>query len=152
MDYGWFPRIAWLGMVVDCELPHDRSSVGEIRLGHARPELFEESPDPEPRIDFAGTNGASLGLRIPHLQPGARIELTHLSPHSQRLQIQLPGERPQIRVDGRKGKLLETVPVIHTLIVEPDLDRLSVVWRGAARAIRSYLPAELPNMPFSVSW
>jgi hypothetical protein len=152
LDYGCFPRIAWLGMVLDCELPSDRSQVGEIRLGYAGPELFEESREAAPRIDFAGINGASLGLRVPHVQPGARIELVNLSPRARALELQLPSEAPRIRVDGRKGKLLETEPVIHSLIIEPDRGRLSVVWRGAAPALRSYLPAELPQMPFSVSW
>ena len=65
--------------------------------------------------------------------------------------IKLP-ERPKIWIDGRKGTLKETEPVIHTVVLEPDLKRVSVVWRGAAKAIRPYMPDELAKMPLKVVW
>ena len=41
---------------------------------------------------------------------------------------------------------------IHTVLIEPDEARLSVLWRGCAPALRPYMPKELETMPFRVEW
>ena len=66
--------------------------------------------------------------------------------------MQLPGDRPKIWVDGRNGTLKPTTPVIHTIVIEPDEGRLSIVWRGSAPALRPYMDEELKTMPFKVEW
>lgn len=75
LDYGAFPRIAWLGARLDCDLPSDLSRVAEIRLGYAGRALFEEDSRSTPQMEFAATNGASLGLRLPYLEGGEQIDL-----------------------------------------------------------------------------
>ena len=97
-------------------------------------------------------NGASLGLAVPHVAQGTRIRLTHLHPRIQDLVITLPGGTPRIAIDGREGALLPTEPVVHHVEIEPDLDRVSIVWRGAGPARRAYHPTELARMPFRVEW
>jgi hypothetical protein len=150
MDYGYFPRIAWMGVFPDCDLPEDLDAVGELRFGHATRALFEEKTGSEP--DFASTNGASLGLRLPYLHGGDTIELVNLTPSRPSFRFKLPSERPRLAADGRNGKLIETEPVIHSVVFEADISRLTVVWRGAARALRAYLNRELSSMPFRVKW
>ena len=59
---------------------------------------------------------------------------------------------PRIWTDGRNGKVTATEPVLHTLFIEPDEDRVTVVWRGAAPALRAYAPQELETMPLRVEW
>jgi hypothetical protein len=152
MDYGCFPRIAWLGLIPYCELPEDAGSVGEIRFGFATRALFEEAPGRALQVDFAGINGASLGLRLPYLRGDETIELVNLSPDRPSFRFKLPGHRPRLWVDGRKGKLVEAEPVIHTVVIEADVPRLTILWRGSAPALRPYLDHELPGMPFRVTW
>ena len=53
---------------------------------------------------------------------------------------------------GRKGAMTPTEPAVHTLIVEPDADRVTVLWRGCAAALRRYAPQELATMPLRVEW
>jgi hypothetical protein len=79
------------------------------------------------------------------------VETLSLHPRNARWRFRLPQERPRMWVDGRKGNLIETKPVIHTLVLEPDLDRLTVVWRGCAPALRPYRE-EIAQMPFRVDW
>jgi hypothetical protein len=98
------------------------------------------------------TNGASPGLQVPYLLPGARITLTHMHPTLRHFAIVLPNDAPQIFVDGRNGKLVATQPVMHHVEIEPDEGRMSIVWRGAAPALRQYMPQELEKMPFRVEW
>ena len=128
------------------------SSLREIERGLLPPRVAEINV-------FAGhplvkrlTNGASLGLAVPHLPPASVIALTRLHPKVANVSITLPETPPKIGVDGRNGKIAITRPVIHTVEIEPDLGRLSIVWRGAAPAIRPYVPEELAKMPLVVEW
>ena len=103
-------------------------------------------------LTFRYTNGGSLGLQVPYLAPGDTIALENMHRAAPTLEITLPDDAPKVFVDGRKGKLTATSPVIHHVEIEPDLGRLSIVWRGHAPAIRPYLPEELLAMPFRVEW
>jgi len=151
VDYGWFPRIAFMGVVPLHEPEH--AVFEEVRRGFAPASILTEtflSPDPE--VDFRFTSCGSLGLQLPHLSGDEEIVLYNLHPSLPKWEIRLPGERPAIATDGRNGKMNKTNPVIQTITIEPDQDRVTVVWRGAARAIRPYMPIELENMPLHVAW
>jgi hypothetical protein len=78
--------------------------------------------------------------------------LANMHPSRAAWSFRLPGGAPVIRTDGRKGKLDETTAVLHHVVIEPDLDRVTVVWRGAAAAMRRYVLAELMKMPLLVEW
>ncbi|MGK4004643.1 DUF2169 domain-containing protein [Sorangium sp. So ce1036] len=151
LDYGWFPRLAYMGVVP----LHDQEDAvfQEVRRGLAPASVLKETfLDPDHDVDFRITCCGSLGLQLPYLSGGEEIVLYNLHPRHPKWEIRLPGERPEISTDGRNGKLNRTDPVIHTLTIEPDHDRVTVVWRGAARALRPYMPAELATMPLRVAW
>jgi len=154
LDYGAFPRAAWLGAVAEHESGLEARRVGEIRLGYCRPDILtpREPQDPPP-LPFDGVNGASLGLRVPHLVGGETIELWNVSPERERVRLRLPADRPRLSVDGRDGKLAPAErAVLHSVVIEPDTSSLTVVWRGSAPARRPYLHDELRAMPFEVDW
>jgi hypothetical protein len=96
--------------------------------------------------------GASLGLQLPQLSGGEPVTLRHIHPRLADFAFRLPAERPKVWTDGRKGKFKETQPVIHTVLIEVDESRLSIVWRGSAPALRPYMPQELEKMPLRVEW
>ena len=142
----WFPRCAHCGLIPE----HDpfAAPLPEVARGYLPTASFQ----PRAGVDALAANGASPGLVVPHLRGDETLVLTHLHPRQFKLAIELPAERPAMRADGRKGKMLDTVPVIHTVLIEPDENRVSIVWRGSAPALRPYLPQELARMPFEVSW
>jgi hypothetical protein len=146
---GWFPRLAYFGFVPDHE--HLEGPIAEVARGYAPADILEHKPIAE-KFDFRCANGASLGLQLPYLVGGEEIELSNLHPNAARVVFRLPKARPQIWTDGRNGKLNETKPVIHSVIIEPDHARFSIVWRGSAPALRPYMPEELEKMPFVVRW
>ena len=125
--------------------------ITEVERGHAPADILSAKPLTE-KFDVRAANGASLGLQVPYVKGGEEVELLNLHPTRPRLTLRLPTQRPKIWTDGRKGKLNETRPVIHTVLIEPDADRVSVVWRGSAPALRPYMDAELKEMPFRVTW
>lgn len=144
VDPSWFPRIAYFGMLPK----HDpvASPIAEVQLGFAPADVLDDKPFDE-KFSFRCANGASLGLQFPHLSGDEQIELENLHPMKRLLKFRLPGARPKLWTDGRKGKLNETGAVVHTVLIEPDMDRVSIVWRGAAQALRPYMDEELATMP-----
>lgn len=144
IDPSWFPRIAYFGMVPAHDAPGD--PIAEVERGFAPADILDDRPLVE-KFDFRCANGASLGLQLPYLAGNEEIELQNLHPRRPVAKFHLPGTRPRLWTDGRKGKLNSTEPVIHTVLVEPDKDLVSVLWRGSAPALRPYLDDELATMP-----
>jgi hypothetical protein len=149
VSYEWFPRVVGIGILP----PYERMDAPfpEVARGYIPDHVLR--PAPSDQADpFHLTCGASLGLQLPYLHGDELVVLQHMHPALPEIAFRLPADRPRIWTDGRKGKLNATDPVIHTLVVEPDEQRLSLVWRGSAPALRPYLPEELARMPFRVEW
>lgn len=144
----WFPRLAYLGIPPLARPP--KEPVQEVVRGYAPANLFDNKN--RPTDGFAFAQGASLGMQFAHLLGDETIVVGAMHPTSAEYAIRLPKDRPRIWTDGRKGTLKEAEPVIHTVVIEPDRDRVTVVWRGAAPSLRPYLPHELEKMPFQVEW
>jgi hypothetical protein len=145
----WFPRIAYFGLY---NLPANLGyKMEEITRDWAEPKILSIEPG-KGNLDFRCANGASLGLQLPYIKPKEKIRISNIHPRLKDFILQLPAEYPEIWIDGRKGKLLPTRPVIQTIIIEPDHNRISVVWRGSGPALRPYFDEELKTMPFKVEW
>jgi len=148
MHYNAFPRRAYVGFAIPGKLATKR--IAEVERGYYPENLLDTNKT------YADTQlvaqGASPGLQFPHFRGGETIVLDNMHPKQARYTLTLPAERPKMWVDGRKGTLKETAPVIHTVVIEPDLDRVTILWRGSASALRPYLPAELAKMPWKVEW
>ena len=151
LDYGSFPRLAWMGVISDHDESLNAGAIGEVRLGYVRADILKDKKHTDP-ISLEGTNGASLGLRAPHLKGGEEVELLNVSSALEELRFRLPSERPELWVDGRNGKLAPTQPVIHAVVIEPDQNRVTVTWRGSAPALRAYGNDEVAKMPFRALW
>ena len=149
-SFGAFPRYGYLGACAPFDpLPGE---IEEVRRGF----MPRGYPRRGPPVDPLVYNGASLGLQLPQVVAGAAgwlvFKLKNMHPTRREMSFSLPAAAPTIKVDGREGKLTTTDPVVHHVVIEPDLDRVTVVWRGAARALRPYLPDELRVMPLEVTW
>ncbi|MEO6962903.1 MAG: DUF2169 domain-containing protein [Puia sp.] len=145
----WFPRIAYFGLY---NLPGQiGNKLAEIARHWAEPKILSIIPM-KGNMDFRCTNGASLGLQLPYIKPKERIRMVNIHPKFKDFVLQLPGEYPDLWVDGRKGKLLSTHPFIQTIVIEPDENRVSILWRGSGPAIRPYFDEELKTMPYKVEW
>lgn len=150
IDYSWYPRIAFFGIVPIVEY-FDEPPL-EVERGLAPDYLADGTGKMIPErsaLDVA--NGASLGLQAPLLRGGEPVELAGMHPTRPRWSFTVP-PAPRLHTDGRNGKLNATEPVLHSLIVSPDLDTVTVLWRGCAPALRTYAPKELETMPLRVEW
>ncbi|WP_209405198.1 DUF2169 domain-containing protein [Pseudozobellia sp. WGM2] len=148
---GWFPRIAYFGIY---PLPNGLDeNIYEIKNKWSSKELLKSTNEiKKSQFSFRACNGASLGLQSRYLFGGESCRLTNIHPDRSEFVFRLPQETPKIKVDGRNGKLLRTSPVMHSVIIEPDKKKLSIVWCGSAKAIRPYFEEELKTMPYEVIW
>jgi len=150
MSYAWFPRRAYFGAPPAARRPGEAPL--EERRGLALPGLLDVR-EPTLEMGFRLMCGASLGLQIPHLTGGETIELEGIHASSETFAFKLPKRAPKLWIDARDGTLRQTKDVvIHTVVVEPDAGRVTVLWRGSGKAKRSYLPKELETMPFELEW
>lgn len=149
LGHTWFPRSAFFGVQPEHAPP--AQPLFEVRKGWVPGDILAGGSIPE-RFSMRAASGASLGLQLPYLRGDEDIALFNLSPLGPELRCKLPAEIPSIFTDGRKGKLNKTRPVLHSVVIEPDEMRLSVVWRGNAPALRPYLRDELATMPLRVDW
>lgn len=147
VEHGCFPRSAYLGFVPE----HEPMStpIAEVARAYAPMDVLASKPVVE-KFSFRFANGASHGLQVPYLRGDEEVELIGLHPRETHWRFQLPGTRPAIWTDGRDGTFKQTEAVLHALIIEPDENRVGVVWCGAAPALRPYMPDELEKMPFRV--
>ncbi|HOJ15066.1 MAG TPA: DUF2169 domain-containing protein [Deltaproteobacteria bacterium] len=148
-DYGWFPRIACAGIVPD----HDEAAAvfAEVDRGLV-PAWVVKDRTVDAHGAFLLASGASPGLSVPYLVGGEEILLGNMHPGRETMRIRLPKKAPRLFADARNGRLNRTDVVMHTVVIEPDRDRVCIVWRGSAPALRPYLPQELAGMPFMAEW
>lgn len=123
----WYPRCSFVGAMpaylgVDTVLREEQLGLvpkGQVGLAW-RYKL--------PGFDLAFNNGASRGLRFPHLKGTEKFKLTHLTPAGT-LGFQLPGDRPSIRLDIGQGEN-ELEPVLDTVLVRLGDMQVDLIWRG----------------------
>lgn len=151
LNLAWFPRIAYIGVLPFNDRKGYIKNIPETIDNLVEVDLLQIIDNPIP-FNIRASNGGSLGLQFSSLRGNEFIKLKNIHPDSRNFVMQLPGDIPKIWVDGRNGKLLETYPVMHTIMLEPEENRLSIVWRGSAPALRPYMQEELKSMPFKVEW
>lgn len=149
LNLTWFPRINYFGLPTPAASL--KSTFTENKRGWYEGDFLKEKSPPH-NFDFLCTNGASLGLQAEYLRGDESGRLINMHPKKNIFDFKLPGKIPVMRADGRNGKLTPTDSILHTIVIEPEENRLSLVWRGSAKAIRPYSEEELKIMPFEIDW
>lgn len=149
IDYGWYPRCAFFGVVPICE--RFDAPPAEVTRGLVPAALGPGDGKEPPDHAHESASGAALALQLPLLRGGEPVTLTHIHPRRPQWQLAVP-YAPALAVDARDGTVTPVQPVLHTLELDPEGGRLTLVWRGSAPALRRYLPQELETMPMRVAW
>jgi hypothetical protein len=149
VNHVFFPRIAYTGLFEFMNVK--KLTLKEMKMKWVEKDIYDKK-DPATGFNYRFFNGGHYALQIGLHNNPKECTLTNIHPLHKKITLQLPSLFPKIWVDGRKGTLKETIPVMHSIIIEPDENRLSVVWRGSAPALRPYFQEELKTMPFKVEW
>lgn len=88
-------------------------------------------PPVPPMLNPQFFNGASKGLALPYLKGDETIKLANLDPFEPQFAFALPGVRPMAWLNVGQGP--EEMPMaLHTVVVDKEKNRLTMVWRGCA--------------------
>lgn len=154
-EQSWFPRFAFAGLGVSFDAPLE--DFVEVRTGYLR--AAQVAHDPLASDDAATDafddriyNGASPWLIVPSLRGDERLTLTHLHRSIARLEFQLPGERPQVVVDVPAVGPTALDAALKTVIVEPDLMRVSAVWGARLPLALPLTEAQESSLRYAVRW
>ena len=140
----WYPRMVHLGLAPE-GLPSDERLISEVKkgylpVGHQR---LCANPFTDPHFSLRFTNGAAWDLIFPYLRADEQIKLKGMRPQGDWL-VQLPGTAPEMLVRFR-GASSRVLPVLHTVLIQTDEARLTLVWRGAwSPPVK--LPTKLPTI------
>ncbi|RQW86581.1 MAG: DUF2169 domain-containing protein [Geobacter sp.] len=99
-------------------------------------------PDLPEDFDMSYWNGAHPDLQVPHLDGGEEIRLTNLTPGGL-LSFTLPGDTPVMAVRFESGKTSAVPLKIDTLMIDPDLMKVSLVWRVVMPTVPEILLMEI---------
>lgn len=116
---------------------------------HANPPpgAAEALPFREMQPDFL--NAAPAGQTMPYPTGGERVVLQNLHPTEEELRFRLPTDRPRLAFDFGKG--LTSVPLkVDTVVIEPDLMALDVIWRGRVPAPEGFSVDQMGLIRFEV--
>lgn len=126
--HAWFPRIAFQMDTIDMD---DGIPELEIKLGLVPENIVNSAIDKRPYYLFA--QGAHPFLYQDRLVGDEKISLTHMSKNGDPLHLQLPDVSPVYEA-VLYGKFLEkSTPVLDTVFIETEEERVTLVWRNSYR-------------------
>lgn len=154
LSHNYFPRSVQLGMP---PAPYNDAEVTpehffEVVAGIVDRKTVAHDTAMRDRIDPRAVQQSAIGMRIPELDAGAPIELINLHPKYPSWRFRLPGEVPQLayRLPGSGVERLR--PRIRTILLEPDLDRVTLVWVGETRVDLPITPEQFAAIQHGVVW
>jgi hypothetical protein len=150
-DQGWFPRCAYLGLSV----PLRSTEVAECIRGWATTAVLENRDlmSPTPKIpDLRFCQGAAPGLQLADITAGSAFQLTNWFAHAPQRIVRLPGEVPVACIEISPGKETRCDPVLGSVVLDCEDERMTLVWHCRCAAERPYTPAQLVELKHTVIW
>jgi hypothetical protein len=114
----WQPRIGYQG------------TYGEVWQNNRAPLLPED-------FDERFFNAAPADLQVPYLRGGEHITLARLAACGS-LSFQIPTWQLSVCVVA-KGRAVDLVPVLDTLVIEPDQKQAQLTWRISVKCFNQFL-------------
>jgi hypothetical protein len=97
-------------------------------------------------------NGAAPGLGRQRLSGNELVRLAGIHPTRADVTFNLPGDRPQLWIEPPGCPAIEVESLLETISLEPDEDRLTLVWSGRLEVACRYPAAELGLVRHRVVW
>jgi len=154
LPHAFFPRLTLLGIpapLYDFER-FPASSFLEVEAGLIDGRSLAEDAHVATLFDRRGLQSSAPGLRWKAVAPGVEIELRGVHPREASWTFRLDARPPSMYLRVGAQRPAKLVPAIKTMVIEPDADRLSVLWVGEAPLDAPFLPAELEKMQHAVKW
>jgi hypothetical protein len=154
LSYAYFPRSAQIGLPPRI-YEFDRIApqrFAEVRAKILRPASVRPETKLEERLDLGVAQSSAVGMRAAEVPLSARVDLVNLHPQQPTWTFTLPKKAPRVmfRIDARQAQALQ--PKIRTVLIEPDLDRVCLVWVAESKSPVPMPPARLESIQHAVIW
>ncbi|MDX9787847.1 MAG: DUF2169 domain-containing protein [Desulfobacterales bacterium] len=145
----WFPRLAFAGQVHE----HEKiaGDVPETRQGWIPPDILTLSQGRFPFFDLRFQQGASPGLAISNFPPDAELFLKNLFPSVPEKRLRLPGTLPKVTIALKPSDQRETRTKLTAVVVQPDENRVILVYAAICEVSRRYGNHEMAVMKWSIA-
>ena len=97
-------------------------------------------------------NAAPSGLAVCRLRGGERARLWNVHRERAFVEFDLPDDEPRLSLDVPGVGERKLAPVLTTVRIEPDADRVVLTWAAAFRVLAVYPDEMTRAMRRSVSW
>ena len=97
-------------------------------------------------------NCAPAGLSTHRLYGAERVQLWNLHRERELLEFDLPGDPPRLLVEPPGVQARELSALLQTVLIEPELDRVTLTWAGALEVASPYTQESTERMRHAVTW
>ena len=155
LAHGYFPRNVLLGappLIYDGEhIPP--SAFHEVARGDLQPAAVRPDRPIAERLSVAAAQSAAIGLRAREVKPGDVVIGHGIHPHALRWTFSVPSEVPRMayRFPGEQPVEMPR-PQIRTLYLQPDHNRLTVVWVAEMPVAAAPGPKRTAGLQHVVLW
>jgi len=155
LSHAFFPRSAMLGarpLVYDGNrIP--ASAFHEVRRGEIHEAAVRGDRPFQERLDVGVAQASAIGMRAKAVGPGDGVALHGLHPRESRWTFRIPSEVPRMHARFVGEKTIELpAPAIRTVLIQPDEDRLTLVWTSELLLASAPGPKRLEGLQHLVVW
>jgi hypothetical protein len=149
IDVFTFPRAAFF---IRPAFDSPARPVHELSTGALFPEDLTRKFDPRNIVDPRMFNSAAAGLAVCRLAGAERVSLWNMHRRHELLEFDLPGDRPQLFLEPPGVAPRELTPLLQTVLIEPDEDRVTLTWAGMLPVAMPYPDEMVTSMRHAVVW
>jgi hypothetical protein len=153
LSYGSFPRMAMLGMPP----PYDPvacppEGFREVEVGLLKAKSIAPATPLQDRFDLGAAQESAVGMRVAEIKPGASAELQNCHPQHSVWAFELPREVPSLALQLPEQKPVALEPKIRTVLIQPELNRICIVWVAEHREPTPIGPGKRAQIKHGVKW
>lgn len=153
LSYANFPRAAMLGMPPAYDAAASPpASFFEVKVAAMSTQSIDPSTPLAKRLDLRVAQQSAIGMRLSDVAPGTRVAVVNVHPKSPLWEFSLSSEVPLLALQMPGVKPIRLEPKIRTLYIQPDLDRVSVVWLGEHEEATPVGPGKRALIKHGVEW
>jgi hypothetical protein len=155
LSYGFFPRSALLGAP---PLVYDGMRLApaaflEVKAGEIHDAAVRPDRPLQERLGVGVTQASAIGMRATSVAPGDVVALHGLHPAELRWTFKIPSEKPRVYLRWPNEKPLEIPkPAIRTVFIQPDENRLTLVWTAELPQAAPPGAKRLESLQHAVVW
>jgi Uncharacterized protein conserved in bacteria (DUF2169) len=153
LSYNCFPRAAMVGLPPLFDFSRfTPDTLFEVRQGLLPAASIAQRTPLGQRMSLGAAQQSAVGMRSAELAEGAPVALENLHPAQRAWSFTLPTERPRLMLQMPDERPAELNAQIRTVHIEPDSDRVSIVYVGEHHDPSFVGPGRREKIRCAVKW